>query len=138
MGRIRTSVTVTNARDESKTLRVDALVDTGASHLVLPFAWKDQLGEMELLERLDLETGTQSIVQGEVYGPVMVQIAGFRSIYTEVLFIEMSPHDGEYEVLLGYIPLEQAGEAVDMLGHRLLHVKHFDLKEIRPRNSPAT
>ncbi len=27
-----------------------------------------------------------------------------------------------------YIALEQAGAAVDMLGHRLIHVKHVDLK----------
>ncbi len=128
MGRIRTSVIVTNALDESKSLHVDALVDTGASHLVLPLVWKEQLGELKLLERLALETATQSIVQGEVYGPVTIQIAGFRPVYSEVLFIEMTPEDGEYEVLLGYIPLEQAGAAVDMLGHRLLHVKHMDLK----------
>jgi predicted aspartyl protease len=128
MGRIYVNVTVTNARDESKSLQVNALVDTGASHLVLPLAWKDQLGELELLESPELETATQSIVQGEVYGPVTIQIAGFRAVYSEVLFIEMTPHDGEFEVLLGYIPLEQAGAAVDVLRHRLMHIKHFDLK----------
>jgi hypothetical protein len=35
---------------------------------------------------------------------------------------------GEYEPLVGYIALEQAGAAVDMLGHRLVHVKRVDLK----------
>ncbi len=132
MGRIRTPVIVSNPLDESKSLQVDALVDTGASHLVLPLAWKDQLGEMELLETLDLETATQSIIQGEVYGPVRVEIQGFKPIHSDVLFIEMTPQDGNYEVLLGYIPLEQAGAAVDMLGHRLLHIKHFDLKAVGP------
>jgi hypothetical protein len=47
----------------------------------------------------------------------------------EVLFLDMQPdEDGEYEPLVGYIALEQAGAAVDMLGHRLLHVKRVDLK----------
>jgi predicted aspartyl protease len=128
MGRIYVNVTVTNARDESKSLRLRPLVDTGASHLVLPLAWKDQLGELDLIERLELETATQSLVQGELWGPVKIQIDGFRITYSDVLFIEMEPSDEEYAPLLGYIPLEQAGAAVDMISHRLLHLKHMDLK----------
>ena len=33
-----------------------------------------------------------------------------------------------YEPIPGHIALEQAGAAVDMLGHRLVHVKRADLK----------
>jgi len=128
MGRIYTHVTITNARDDSKSMRIQALVDTGASHLVLPAAWKDQLGELTLTDALELETATQSLVHGEVYGPVIVQMDGFKQVFTEVLFIDMEPTDGIYEPLVGSIPLEQSGAAVDMLGHRLLHIKHFDLK----------
>ena len=40
----------------------------------------------------------------------------------------MTPEDGIYEPLLGYIVLEQSQAAVDMLGHRLIHVKYADLK----------
>ena len=46
----------------------------------------------------------------------------------EVLFLDMEPEDGVYEPLVGYIVLEQAQAAVDMLGHRLIHVKKSDLK----------
>jgi hypothetical protein len=44
----------------------------------------------------------------------------------------MQPQDGGYEPLVGYIVLEQSRAAVDMVGHRLVPVKHFDLKGIRP------
>jgi predicted aspartyl protease len=128
MGRIYTYVTITNARDESKSIRIEALVDTGASHLVLPAAWKDQLGELTLNDSLELETATQSLVHGEVCGPVIIQIDGFKPVSSDVLFIDMQPTDGIYEPLVGYIPLEQSGAAVDMLTHRLLRIKHFDLK----------
>ena len=47
VGRIVASVTIENATDLSKTLRCDALVDTGASLMVLPRAWKDRLGELD-------------------------------------------------------------------------------------------
>lgn len=43
-------------------------------------------------------------------------------------FVEMNPADGEYEPLIGYIVLEQSQAAVDMLGHRLVPIKHTDLK----------
>jgi len=33
-----------------------------------------------------------------------------------------------FEPLLGYITLEQAGIVVDMVGHRLGRIPHFDLK----------
>jgi hypothetical protein len=36
--------------------------------------------------------------------------------------------DGDYEPLLGYVILEQAQVAVDMLGHRLVPVKYIDCK----------
>ena len=49
--------------------------------------------------------------------------------YNEVLFVDMHPADGFYEPLLGYLVLEQSGAAVDILGHRLVHVKRMDLKK---------
>ena len=40
----------------------------------------------------------------------------------------MTPADGEYEPLIGYVILEQSQAAVDMLGHRLIPVGRMDLK----------
>lgn len=128
MGRIVSSVTITNIADPSKNLRCDALVDTGASFLVLPNAWKDRLGDLEVIETISLETATQDTVEGEIRGPVRIQLEGFRPIFNEVLFVEMNPEDGMYEPLIGYIVLEQSQAGVDMLGHRLVSIKHMDLK----------
>ena len=128
MGRIISSVRIDNTSDPSKSIRCDALVDTGASYMVLPSAWRERLGNLETIEKIDLETATQETVQGEICGPVRIQIEGFRPIYNEVLFLDMQPEDGIYEPLIGYIVLEQSQAAVDMVGHRLLHVKRMDLK----------
>ena len=128
MGRIVASVRIDTISDPSASMRCDALVDTGASYMVLPSAWKERLGGLETIQTVDLETATQEIVQGEICGPVRIQIEGFRPIYNEVLFVNMTPEDGIYEPLLGYIILEQSEAAVDMLGHRLIHVKRMDLK----------
>jgi predicted aspartyl protease len=128
VGRIVSSVTITNVADPSKALRCDALVDTGASFMVLPSAWRERLGDLETIETINLETANQATINGEVCGPVRIQLEGFRPVFNEVLFIEMTPEDGIYEPLVGYIILEQSQASVDMLGHRLVPVKHMDLK----------
>jgi predicted aspartyl protease len=128
MGRIITSVKIQSLTSPPKTIRCDALVDTGASYMVLPSAWRDRLGDLEAAEEVKLETAMQATVSGVVCGPVRIQLEGFRPIFTEVLFVDMRPEDGNYEPLVGYLVLEQSQAAVDILGHRLVHVKHMDLK----------
>jgi predicted aspartyl protease len=128
MGRIIASVSITGEIEPEKKIRCDALVDTGASHVVLPTAWRDRLGELRELATLDFETAIGTTIRGVVCGPVLVQIEGFRPTFTEVAFVDMEPQEGEYEPLIGYVVLEQCGIAVDMLGHRLVQAKHLDLK----------
>jgi len=133
MGRIITSIKIDNVVDPTKSIRCDALVDTGASLMVLPTAWRERLGNLETVRRVELETATQDTVLADVCGPVKIQIEGFEPIYSEVLFLEMHPHDGIFDPLIGYIVLEQSQAAVDLVGHRLVHVKHLDLKSLEFR-----
>jgi hypothetical protein len=128
VGRIVTPVRVENATDAAKSILIDALVDTRASHLVLPSAWKDRLGALTAFSRVELELANQETAIGEMCGPVKIQIDGFRAVFSEVLFVDMHPEDGSYEPSLGYIPLEQSQAAVDLVSHRLVRVKHLDLK----------
>ena len=129
MGRIVANVSVKNLFEQEKIINFNALIDTGAAYMVLPQVWKDRLGKLNLIRQIDCETATQEIVKGEVCGPVEIKIEGFDPIYGEVLFLNMKPEDGIYEPLIGYIVLEQAQVAVDMLGHRLIHVRKADLKK---------
>lgn len=137
VGRIVASVTIENAADLSLALRCEALVDTGASLMVLPGAWKDRLGKLDFSTEIEVETATPETVKGEICGPVRIQIEGFRAILNEVAFVEMKPNRGEYEPLIGYIVLEQSLAGVDMISHRLVHIKHFDLKCLTNRAAQA-
>ncbi len=128
MGRIVTRVTIENPADPSKRIETDALVDTGAYIMTLPEAWRDRLGEFRNREEVDIHLATEQSVKGVVCGPAFVQMPGFRQISSEVLFIDMQPANGEYEPLIGYITLEQSQAAVDMIGHRLTHIRHVDVK----------
>ena len=128
MGRIAISVEISNLLDPEKTVRCDALVDTGVSHLTLPSAWRERLGKLQEFGTVELEMANQRPIEAVVCAPVKVQMEGFPPIVTEVLFVDMEPEDGNYEPLIGYIVLEQSQAAVDMFGHRLVHVKRLDLK----------
>jgi len=130
VGRIVASIDIQNVVQPDCARKIDALVDTGASHITLPNAWRDRFGSFAVEEAVDFETATQEIAAGVVCGPARIQVEGFRVIHSEVLFVEMTPVDGEYEPLLGYIALEQCGAAVDLIGHRLLPVRHMDLKSL--------
>ncbi len=66
MGRIITSVSVQNLANSDQRIRCDALVDTGASHLVLPSAWRDRLGELEELDSVELELANQQAIEGVI------------------------------------------------------------------------
>ena len=128
MGRIAVEAIIENGTDSNFRIRCDALVDTGAAHLTLPNVWRDRLGTLTTLDTVAVETANQSVVSGDICGPVLLRMEHFRPVLTEVLFIEMDPADGQYEPLIGYIPLEQAQAVVDLAGHRLVKVGRVDLK----------
>ena len=129
MGRIVTTVDIQNVTEPRFSKKLDALVDTGASLVTLPFAWKEQFGPFEAEEVIELQTATQESIKGTVCGPVRIKVEGFRAVHNEVLFIDMEPEDGKYEPLLGYIALEQCGAAVDLIGHRLVPVRYMDVRK---------
>lgn len=129
MGRIVAQVEISNPLNGAKPLVCSMFVDTGAAGLVLPMAWKDRLGTFAHREKIELVLANNEVVEGLACGPVGIQIEGFRKIFNEVTFMEMETGDGgDYEPLLGYVVLEQAQVAVDMVGHRLVPVKYVDCK----------
>ncbi len=87
MGRIVSTVSIQNLSSEGKSKKTDIFVDTGASYLTLPLAWKRDFGAFDTEETVDLQTATQEAVQGTVCGPVQIKVEGFRTIYNEVLFL---------------------------------------------------
>ena len=70
MRRIVASVKIENLTDQDARIRCDALVDAGASYLVLPEAWRDRLGELDEITTAPLETAMQETVEGKTCGPI--------------------------------------------------------------------
>lgn len=137
MGQITTQIHVSNFGDKTKFIDTDALIDTGAAYLTLPAAWKDRLGDLEKMEDVEIELADGGVKTAELCGPVRLRIrddAGnpFRKTSTEVLFMDMAADENaRYEPLVGFIPLEQAGIAIDPQTQRLFQIKRVKLKSKR-------
>ncbi len=58
IGRIITNVRVKNLLEPEAFLTLDALVDTGAVNLILSIAWKNRLGKVITVTRVNCETAT--------------------------------------------------------------------------------
>ncbi len=124
MGTILTQVTVSNTKDDTSHISFDGLIDTGSTFLTLPLPWKAKLGDLKKLDDVEMQLANGEVRPGEVCGPVYIKIGNFREISGEVLFMEMEPDEsGNYEPLVGYLPLEAIPAGVDMLNHRLFKVK---------------
>jgi len=118
MGRIVVPVKITNLFDEDKFIQCEMFVDTEAGALILPKARKEKLGDFKRSEPVELQLANQEVVCGEACWPVEIKIDSFRPAANEVISVDMGLNeDNGYEPLLGYVILEQAQVAVDMLGH---------------------
>ena len=84
MVRIFAPVVIINTIKPECRITCDALVDTGASYMALPSAWKNKLGDIETVEQIEVELANQTALCGEICEPVKIQIEGFRPIYDSV------------------------------------------------------
>nr|VFJ45543.1 MAG: hypothetical protein BECKFM1743A_GA0114220_100267 [Candidatus Kentron sp. FM]VFJ45635.1 MAG: hypothetical protein BECKFM1743C_GA0114222_100287 [Candidatus Kentron sp. FM]VFK06806.1 MAG: hypothetical protein BECKFM1743B_GA0114221_100256 [Candidatus Kentron sp. FM] len=86
------------------------------------------------MEDVVVELADGSTKTAELCAPVQLRISDdsgnrFRKTSTEALFIDMAVDEaGRYEPLVGFIPLEQAGVAIDPREQRLFQTKRVDLK----------
>ncbi len=131
MGRIVSHITISNPVHSDCKVSLNALVDTGASALLLPDSYQNKLGDMEELEPSFCTFADGSKKLSRRFGPVRIQMDGFPVIYNEVMFLPPDAEGKDVEPLIGYIILEQSRAGVDMVGHRLFKVDSYDLKGIQ-------
>lgn len=130
MGKIITQVKITNVMNKAQWLEFSAVVDTGATHLTLPMAWRRHFTNVDFQQDSLAEIADGSTVEGQLAGPFLVEVGdGLSRANGDVFFMDMKPNErGDYEVLLGHLALQYGRLGVDMLNHRLFKVKHVDCK----------
>lgn len=128
--RIHSNITIRNPANHVQCIKSVACISTGVANLVLPVEWRERLGNLHSLGHVTVDIGSQRGITGEICGPVLFRIEGFRRCFTEVLFVDMVPAtiDEEYEPLVGTVPIEQSGAIVDPVLNKLVPAEE-DLPE---------
>jgi clan AA aspartic protease len=106
MGKVIERIRLTNVSDPARTVEVDAVIDTGATMLVIPVEMVQRLGLQKFREvRVRYANGASEAK--EIYGIVTVEIRG-RTGHFDVL----AETEGS-QPLVGQIVLEQLDLVVD-------------------------
>lgn len=106
MGKVVERVKLTNLFDPSKTLEVEALVDTGATMVALPRGMVEALGLRKMRE-VQVRYANGSVARKEMYGVVTLEMMG-RSGEFDVLAEEEGA-----QPLIGQVVLEVLDLVVD-------------------------
>lgn len=124
MGEIIVSVNIRNdAAPGMATLCFDALVDTGATRIILPNAWRTRLGDFPRTRKSVAHTISQT-QDALICSPAQVAVDGFPEVDAEIVFMDMPPINGEYLPVLGHLFLQTCGAVVDMRTHTLQYFPH--------------
>ena len=119
MGEIVVPVKIRNdAAPDALPLCFDALVDTGATRIILPNEWRDRLGVFPRTRKAIAHT-LSNTQDAQICSPAQVEIAGFPEVDAEVVFTRMEKHNGDYQPILGHLLLQTCGAIVDMANHSL-------------------
>ena len=113
MGKIVEKVKLTNLFDESKSVELEAVVDTGATMLVLPQDVVDRLGLRKIRDARVRYANNRTELK-EIYGVVTIEIQG-RTGNFDVLAEEAGS-----QPLIGQVVLEVLDLVVDPKARKLI------------------
>jgi len=99
--------------DQIKSMKVKALVDSGASLLMITESIKNQLNLLKIDEQ-QAELADGSVINVEVVGPVEIRFENRKAIVSAMVL------PGEVEVLLGAIPMQAMDVLIDIKQERLI------------------
>jgi clan AA aspartic protease len=100
MGKITERIRITNFFDPAKSVEIDAVVDTGATMLVLPKNIVEELG-LKKIEEVKVKYADGRVEKKEVYGAVKLELKGRVGI-----FDVLAENEGS-QALIGQIVLER-------------------------------
>ena len=113
MGKVVERVKVTNFKDPSKSIEIEAIIDTGATMSVLPMDLIQKLG-LEKIDEVNVRYADNSIKRKEVYGSIILEIAGRKAV-----FDVLAENEGA-QPLIGQIVLERLDLVIEPSTRRVI------------------
>lgn len=119
MGEIVVPVKIRNdAAPDMPPLCFNALVDTGATRIILPNEWRERLGDFPRTRKAVAHTLSET-QDALICSPAQAEIEGFPEVDAEIVFTRMESRGGEVQPILGHLFLQTCGAVVDMANHAL-------------------
>ena len=100
MKKVTEKVKITNFKDPSKTVEIEAVIDTGATMSVLPIDVIRKLG-LEKIDEVNVRYADNTVKKKDVYGWIILEIAGRKAV-----FDVLAENEGA-QPLIGQIVLER-------------------------------
>ena len=100
IGKVVEKIKVTNFKDPSKSVEIEAIIDTGATMSILPMDLIQKLG-LEKVDEVSVRYADNSVKRKEVYGWIILEIAGRKAV-----FDVLAESEGA-QPLIGQIVLER-------------------------------
>jgi len=113
MSKVVEKVKVTNFKDPSKSVEIEAIIDTGATMSVLPMDLIQKLG-LEKIDEVNVRYADNSIKRKEVYGWVILEITGRKAV-----FDVLAENEGA-QPLIGQIVLERLDLVIEPSTRRVI------------------
>jgi len=113
MGKVVETVKITNLLDPTKSVEVEAVVDTGAMMMVLPKNIVSQLG-LERIEEVRVRYADNRVGTKEIYGGVKLELKGRVGIFDVLAESEGS------QPLIGQIILERLDLVIEPSTRRIM------------------
>ncbi len=110
--------------DEIRRTRVNMLVDSGSVYMCINESVKEQL-QLSVVEKRKRRLADGNIVEYDVVGPIEVRFKNRRCVVDAMLI------PGNYELLLGAIPLEDMDVIIDTYRRELIvNPEHPDMVQM--------
>jgi clan AA aspartic protease len=113
MGKVIEKVKFTNLLEPTKSVEVDAVIDTGATMLVLPQNVVDELG-LKKIREVKVRYANNRTESKAIYGVVTVEIKGRTGNFDVLAEVEGS------QPIIGQVVLEVLDFVVDTRGRTLI------------------
>lgn len=113
MGKAVEKIRLTNFTDPTKQVEVEALVDTGATMLLLPEDVIKQLGLRKMRE-VPVRYADNSIKQKSIYGGIILEMKGREGEFEAICEVEGS------QALVGQVVLEVLDLVVNPKTHQVM------------------
>jgi clan AA aspartic protease len=100
MGKVIEKVKIANLLDKTKTIEIEAIVDTGATMLALPVDMVNKLG-LEKIEEVKVKYANGYVETKRIYGAVRLELKGRVGIF------DVLAENEDSQPLIGQIVLER-------------------------------